>query len=114
MHARFGCVLCGVSNHESILFHKTNQIVYFTAFRTPARLEVENGRIILVHKDHKFVRYGSNENTRFWRCCLSYKYHCEARVMTKIIRGREMLKIQNDQHEHNRFRIIVKAESQSV
>lgn len=60
----------------------------------------------LIYNGQKFIRYGSNENTRYWRCRQSFKYQCKARLLTKLVNGREMIKIQNDQHDHNLLRVI--------
>lgn len=71
-----------------------------------ASLQCENDRIYLVHKGEKFFRYGKNGmgDKRYWRCCCSFKYECKARIMTKKIRGREMMQIQCDEHNHEQLR----------
>lgn len=102
--------LCGFSAKMQVYYYqKTNQnIVFFIDFTTAAKLRVENGRICLVHDGFKFIRYGRNENTRYWRCKLSFKYQCKARLLTRRMNGCEMLKIQNDQHDHNSLRVLKK------
>lgn len=95
------CEVC-ISNH--IHYIQLTLLSIFSDFTVAARLEIENGRIRLVHKGNKFIRYGSNENTRYWRCRQSFKYECKARILTKLVNGREMLQIQNDTHNHEQLR----------
>lgn len=84
---------------------------FFTDYATAARLEVLNGRIYLVHDGHKFIRYGSSENTRFWRCQQSFRYECKARILTKLLGGREMMKVQIQSHEHKQLKSSTKTMS---
>lgn len=95
---------------DFIKFPKTNRNddFFFVDFTTAAKLGVENGRICLIHDGHKFIRYGRNENTRYWRCRQSFKYQCKARLLTRRMNGCEMLKIQNDQHDHQLLRVMKK------
>lgn len=98
------CVVCAYSKRISYI--QLILIVTIPDFTMAARLEVENGRISLVHDGNKFIRYGSNENTRYWRCRQSFKYECKARILTKLVNGREMLQIRNDAHDHKKLRGI--------
>lgn len=70
-----------------------------------AQLEVEKGRIYLVHNGEKYFRYGSNDDKRYWRCRNSCKYECKARITTRIINGQEMIDIESDEHNHEQLRI---------
>lgn len=98
-------MLCDILAILDISFHFTNIFFnIFSDFTIKARLEVENGRIFLAYNGHKFIRYGSNDNKRYWRCIQSFKYHCNARILTKIMNGCEMLKIQHEEHDHLRLR----------
>lgn len=96
--------VCVFSMNNTFEFIKLIHFLNFSDFTTPAKFDVENGRIFLVHNGIKFIRYGSNENTRYWRCRHSFKYHCNARISTKVINCREMLEIQDEHHDHNRLR----------
>lgn len=92
------------------LFHRlTNDFsTLLPASTKVAQFRLENGRMTLIHDGHKFIRYGSNENTRYWRCRQSFKYLCKARILTKLINGRELIEIQNEKHDHILLRFIKK------
>lgn len=69
-----------------------------------ARFGAENGRIFLLYKGNKFIRYGSNDDKRYWRCCMSLRYECKSRVVTKRINGTERIKSEIHDHDHKRLK----------
>lgn len=105
---RFACVCCLDFHSECIDFELLIKILNIADYSTAAKMGVVNGRICLIHNGHKFIRYGSNENTRYWRCRQSFKYQCKARLLTRHMNGCEMLKIENDQHDHIALRVLKK------
>lgn len=103
-----GIVVCDITPNFIVCVVANPSLTFFADFSRAAILGIINGRTCLIHDGHKFIKYGSNENTKYWRCTQSFKYKCEARILTRYMNGCEMLKIQNNKHDHISLRVLKK------
>lgn len=49
----------------------------------------------------KFVKDRTTNETINWRCANFIRYKCKARAITRVVDGREMVKLSKPEHTHD-------------
>lgn len=70
-------------------------------FRHFAQIENIENRMFLIYNGERFFEDGHNgKGRRYWRCRRTTGFACKARMVTNLVNGYEMMKIQNGVHDH--------------
>lgn len=100
----FYCVLKNRLDEYSVYFTNSTSysFIQITGFEECPEFKEICGRIYLIHDGHRFTKHHVQNSRTYWRCSVSWRFKCSARIITQYINGREMSKVSNCKHTHFR------------
>lgn len=114
----FDCYNWPKINYLNFFFFPTHPppppITDFLGFRIAACfVRSKHGSRSLIVNGAKFVKDRKTNETINWRCANFIRYKCKARAISRVVDGREMVKLSQAQHTHeveNATNALVKEE----
>ncbi|XP_062698353.1 uncharacterized protein LOC109413361 [Aedes albopictus] len=84
------------------------------SFRAAQFGYTQRGKMMLLYNGFAYIKDRDARNSCNWKCSLAGKRKCRARAVTKTALGRQMMKITNPNHNHDRKAYVREKQKQST